>query len=75
MSKILREDYVLGNNKVILGDAKKDLILETLGRIYIKTGNNLKLLKSTSDSTSNTTPSSVVAVVKSIHNIQISKYK
>ena len=41
---LVRKVNLLGNYKTILGDDKSDIVLETLGKVYIKTGNNLKLL-------------------------------
>lgn len=44
MDNLLKKETFLGNKKVILGDNKADLILQSLGKVYIKFGNNLKLL-------------------------------
>jgi hypothetical protein len=38
----IKEDYVLGNKKIVVGDAYHDLVLENLGKIYIKYGNSYK---------------------------------
>jgi hypothetical protein len=35
---------LLGNKKVIVGNPYSDIVLETLGKVYVKTGNNLKVL-------------------------------
>lgn len=40
----VRVDSLLGNKKVIVGNPYSDIVLETLGKIYVKTGNNLKVL-------------------------------
>lgn len=40
----VRVDSLLGNKKVIVGNLYSDIVLETLGKVYIKTGNNLKVL-------------------------------
>lgn len=40
----VRKDTVLGNKKVIVGDKYTDLVLETLGKIYVKTGNKSQVL-------------------------------
>lgn len=52
----VRTEQLLGNTKVIVGNRYSDLVLETLGKVYIKTGNNsrvlsdvLKLLDQTSE--------------------------
>lgn len=40
----VRVDSLLGNKKVIVGNSYSDIVLETLGKVYVKTGNNLKVL-------------------------------
>lgn len=40
----VRTDNILGNKKVIIGDKYTDLVLETLGKVYIKTGNKSQVL-------------------------------
>lgn len=40
----IREENLLGNRKVIVGKATEDLVLETLGKVYIKSGRNFTLL-------------------------------
>lgn len=57
MDKLIREDYVLGNKKIVVGDNLHDLVLENLGKIWIRYGNGYKefsnfvstLMKSTTD--------------------------
>ena len=57
MSNLIREDYVLGNKKIVVGDNLHDLVLENLGKIWIRYGNGYKefsnfistLTKSTTD--------------------------
>lgn len=44
MTDNIRTESLLGNNKVIVGNKFNDIVLETLGKVYIKTGNNLQLL-------------------------------
>lgn len=38
----IKEDYLLGNKKVIVGDKYHDLVLENLGRIYLRYGDSYK---------------------------------
>ena len=38
----VKEDYVLGNKKIVVGDNLHDLVLENLGKIYIRYGNSYK---------------------------------
>lgn len=40
----VRVDSLLGNKKVIVGNPYSDIVLETLGKVYIKSGRNCKLL-------------------------------
>lgn len=40
----VRTEQFLGNTKVIVGNKYSDLVLETLGKVYIKTGNNSRVL-------------------------------
>lgn len=40
----VRVDSLLGNKKVIVGNPYSDIVLETLGKVYIKSGKNCKLL-------------------------------
>lgn len=40
----VRVDSLLGNKKIIVGNPYSDIVLETLGKVYVKTGNNLKVL-------------------------------
>lgn len=42
--KYVRNEQYLGNRKIIVGDGKADLVLETLGKVYIKSGRNNVLL-------------------------------
>ena len=40
----IREENLLGGQKVIVGKITEDLILETLGKVYIRNGRNFTLL-------------------------------
>ena len=40
----LRKEQFLGTDKYILGDSGTDLVLETLGKVYVKIGNQTKVL-------------------------------
>lgn len=42
MNNLIREDYVLGNKKVVVGDNLHDLVLENLGKIWVRYGNGYK---------------------------------
>ena len=57
MSNLIRTDYQLGNQKVVVGNITQDLVLETLGQIYIKSGKNLKLLQDITDTISSSSSS------------------
>jgi hypothetical protein len=38
----VKEDTILGTKKVVIGDKFHDLVLENLGKIYIRYGNSYK---------------------------------
>lgn len=44
MSDLIRKERFLGGEKIIVGDKRTDLILESLGKVYIKSGNSSRLL-------------------------------
>lgn len=44
MSEIVRTDTLFGSKKNIIGSTSADLVLETLGKVYIKTGRSTKTL-------------------------------
>ena len=55
----IKEDYVLGNKKIVVGDNLHDLVLENLGKIYVRYGNSYKefneLIKTLGKATSSKT--------------------
>ena len=60
----IKEDYLLGNKKLIVGDKLHDLVLENLGRIYIRYGNSYKefnqIIKSLSGSSTSTSSKVII---------------
>ena len=44
MNDLIRTEKLFGGNKIIIGSPSSDLILESLGKIYIKTGKSTQLL-------------------------------
>ena len=42
--EIVRTDTLFGSKKNIVGSTTADLVLETLGKVYIKTGKSTKTL-------------------------------
>ena len=44
MNDLVRTEKLFGGNKIIIGSPSSDLILESLGKIYIKTGKSTQLL-------------------------------
>lgn len=48
-SPLVRYEKLMGNNKVIVGNQYGDLVLETLGKVYIKSGKNFQLLNDVFD--------------------------
>ena len=41
---LVRQGSLLGGTKNIVGNKYADLVLETLGKVYIKTGNSSRVL-------------------------------
>ena len=44
MNDLIKTEKLFGGNKIIIGSPSSDLILESLGKIYIKTGKSTQLL-------------------------------
>lgn len=44
MDNLIRQGSLLGGTKNIIGNKYSDLVLETLGKVYIKTGNSARVL-------------------------------
>ena len=44
MSELVRTETLFGSKKNIIGSTSTDLVLETLGKVYIKTGKSAKTL-------------------------------
>lgn len=44
LNNLIRKDTIAGTPKTIVGDKFSDLVLETLGKVYIKSGRQLNLL-------------------------------
>lgn len=42
MAELVRTDTLFGSKKNIIGSTSADLVLETLGKVYIKTGKSIK---------------------------------
>ena len=59
--QLINSGKFLGNNKITIGDLSSDMILQTLGKIYIQSGKNLKLLTDVT-STIATADSSAIVV-------------
>ena len=45
MSELLRTDTIFGKRANIVGDISADLVLESLGKVYIKSRNSAKTLE------------------------------
>lgn len=69
----VRIEQLLGNKKVIVGTKYNDLVLETLGKVYIKSGNNFKLLTELIE-TLNKSDSKNILIVSSITEMESMKY-
>ena len=65
----LRKEQFLGTDKYILGDSGTDLVLETLGKVYVKIGNQTKVLSDVLellDATADTTTTNDITLVNDL---------
>lgn len=69
----VRIEQLLGNKKVIVGTKYNDLVLETLGKVYIKSGNNFKLLTELIETLNKSDPKNIL-IVSSITEMESMKY-
>lgn len=69
----VRIEQLLGNKKVIVGTKYNDLVLETLGKVYIKSGNNFKLLTELIGTLNKSDPKNVL-IVSSVTEMESMKY-
>lgn len=69
----VRIESLLGNKKVIVGTKYNDLVLETLGKVYIKSGNNFKLLTELIGTLNKSDPKNVL-IVSSVTEMESMKY-
>lgn len=75
MSDFIRKEKFLGGEKIIVGDKRTELILESLGKVYIKSGNSSRSLNeviSAVDKLSTNDTSSIIALTgtQTITNIE-----
>lgn len=71
----VKEDYLLGNKKIIVGDKLHDMVLENLGRIYIRYGNSYKEFNSIINSLTASTSSPNKIVIEENGLEDVSSYK
>ena len=69
----IRIEQLLGNKKVIVGTKYNDLVLETLGKVYVKTGNNFKLLTELIGTLNKSNPKNVL-IVSNVSEMENMKY-
>lgn len=66
MNELIKKEQLSGTQKVIVGDKYNDLVLKTLGRVYIQTGSKMTLLtdliKTIDKSSSNITDNSIIVI-------------
>ena len=60
MNKLIRTEKLFGGNKVLVGTPSADLILQSLGKVYIQSGKSIKLLSDIIEELANTDASKVV---------------
>ena len=71
----VKEDYLLGNKKIIVGDKLHDMVLENLGRIYIRYGNSYKEFNSIINSLTASTSSPHKIIIEETGLEDVSSYK
>lgn len=73
----IRKETFLGNEKIIVGSKYSDLVLETLGKVYIKTGNSSRVLSDVLallDKATESSISSQTIIVGSLQEMQDMEY-
>lgn len=73
----IRTESFLGGEKVIVGNRYTDLVLETLGKVYVKTGNNSRVLSdvlSLLDKAAESEVKSQTIIVESLLEMEQMKY-
>lgn len=68
MNDLLRTENLLGGNKTIVGSPSADLILESLGKVYIKYGKSIQLLDKVIKGISSSSEESII--ITSSNNIE-----
>lgn len=58
--QLIKSEKFLGNNKILIGDLSSDMVLQTLGKIYIRSGNNLKLLTDITETIAQADPNVII---------------
>jgi hypothetical protein len=71
----IKEDYVLGNKKIVVGDNLHDLVLENLGKIWIRYGNSYKDFQSFISSVAKSTSDFSKVIIESAGIQDPEKYK
>lgn len=73
--KFIKEDYVLGNKKIVVGDNLHDLVLENLGKIWIRYGNSYKDFQSFISQVAKSTNDFSKVIIEPTGRQDPSKYK
>ena len=70
----IRTEQLLGGNKVIVGNKYTDLVLETLGKVYVKTGNKSIVLDNLIQSLINSDKDSEIIFANSTSEMESMNY-
>lgn len=70
--QLIKSEEFLGNSKVMVGDLQSDMVLQTLGKIYIRSGKSLKLLTDLTETIANS--DSNVIMVESTKELDSLEY-
>lgn len=66
----IRKESFLGNDKIIVGNKYSDLVLETLGKVYIKIGNNSRVLSDVLELLDKNTESNIESQTIIVNSLQ-----
>lgn len=74
MADLIRQEQFLGSRKNIVGDKSTDLVLETIGKVYIKTQNKSRLLNELFTAIDNLEEGTNIMILENSQTIQNIEY-
>lgn len=70
MSELIKKEQLTGSRKVVVGEKNNDLVLRTLGKVYIQTGSKFTLLTDLIKSVDKASTSSSINNLITIKNVE-----